>query len=500
MSRSATRRAADRRVGDPTRCEWRRWDIIEARYTDPRRLAGVLRPLPMFALPGLIGLIVFMYLRPQEYYTFLQKAPFLYLFFAGAIGGLIIDLKLRLLRPVPSRLFWLSVIYTGWLVVVDFLKASSPIGPLTLYAMVFAMFLVISQAVQSFRAFRIVAGTVLAVGLVLALIGAHQGSAPRGCLLTSGGHLGHGQPDGRHCETVMDCLSEDAEPGADYSCERVGLMGTTAIDDRVRYRGQLQDPNELALVVVAAMPFLFGFWIRRRDTFSKILGIVGVTLILKCVINTQSRGGMLIFLAVVGVYFVRKYGIKYAVFGFFAMLPMLALGGRSGDKADASTEGRYEAWRAGLDMLAMDPIFGVGHKQFTEYHHLTAHNSYVLAFAETGVIGMFLWVSILYLTVKIPIVALRDFDNDPRAGAIRAWALSLIGMSAAYLVQMLFLSLCYHAITWVFFGLSGALYSAVKRHAPGWEVKFGLRDAAIVMACCLGFIMILPFFLRLKGF
>lgn len=454
----------------------------------------------MFALPGLIGLIVFMYLRPQEYYTFLQKAPLLYLFFAAAIGGLVIDLKLRLLKPVPSRLFWLSVIYSAWLVVVDFLKATAPIGPLTLYAMVFGMFLVISQAVQSFRAFRIVAGTVLAVGLFLALVGTHQGSAPHGCLLSSGGHLGHGVPDGRGCETVMDCLGEDAEPGAEYSCERIGLLGTTAIDDRVRYRGQLQDPNELALVVVGAMPFLFGFWVRRRDMFSKCLGIVGVALILKCVLNTQSRGGMLIFLAVIGVYFVKKYGIKYAFLGVFAMLPMMALGGRSGDKADASTEGRYEAWRAGLEMLGMDPIFGVGHKQFTGYHHLTAHNSYVLAPAETGLIGMFLWVSLLYLTIKIPVVALRDFENDPRAGAIRAWAMSLLGMSAAYLVQMMFLSLCYHAITWVFFGLSGALYSAIKRHSPDWEVKFGARDAALVAAVCLGFLMILPVFLRIKGF
>ena len=36
-------------------------------------------------------------------------------------------------------------------------------------------------------------------------------------------------------------------------------------------------------------------------------------------------------------------------------LPVLLLGGRSGENADVSTQMRYEAWATGLDMLHAQP-------------------------------------------------------------------------------------------------------------------------------------------------
>jgi hypothetical protein len=57
----------------------------------------------MFTLPGLSALLVFIYVRPQEFVLVLQKLPLLYIFFAAAVGGLLVDLKLRLLKPVPAR-------------------------------------------------------------------------------------------------------------------------------------------------------------------------------------------------------------------------------------------------------------------------------------------------------------------------------------------------------------------------------------------------------------
>ena len=69
-------------------------------------------------------------------------------------------------------------------------------------------------------------------------------------------------------------------------------------------------------------------------------------------------------------------------------LPVLLLGGRSGENADQSTLERYEAWSTGLTMFRGNPVFGVGARQFAEHHYLTAHNSYVLSFAELGFPGL----------------------------------------------------------------------------------------------------------------
>ena len=456
----------------------------------------------MFAIPGLCGLLILMYLRPQEYFEVLQKVPLLYLFFAAAVGGLLIDLKLRLVKPVPTRALWIAVGFFVWLLINNGVKAPAAfMANVKTFFIVFMTYIVLCQSVQSFRAFRAVILTMISIGMFLTIVGVHQGSADSGCLVVTGkGTTGEGVADGRSCETVMDCLGLHAEPGKKYQCQRIGIWGTSALNDRVRYRGQLQDPNELSVVVVATLPFLIGLATRKKKFRYLLLMLAGGFFIGWCVINTQSRGGMLIFLGVLGLYFVKKFGAKYILVGVVAAIPVFSMGGRSSDSADESTEGRYEAWRAGLQMLQKDPIFGAGHVQFTQHHHLTAHNSYVLAFAEFGMIGMMLWVGLLYTVIKTAVVAIRDFAHDPR-GPPPAWGMSILGMTVAYCVQMFFLSLTYHTITWIFFGISGAFYSAIKSHRPDWEVKLTYIDLGAIVIGCFGFVLVLlPLFLRMKGF
>jgi hypothetical protein len=456
----------------------------------------------MFTLPGLSALLVFIYLRPQEFLVVLQKLPLLYIFFAAAVGGLLVDLKLRLLKPVPARALLVGTLFYAWVLITIGVKvpAAAKLPTIIEFTIVFVTFVVVSQGIQSFRALRLVGGALLFCFLFLTMVGIHQANAPSGCLMIEDYMQRLGVPDGRLCQTPLDCDGIEAEPGEAYDCQRIGLFGTTALNDRVRYRGALQDPNELATVICGGLGLLIGLVAPTRKTRWHILAVLAGAAIFLCVVYTQSRGGMLAYLSVLGVYFIRRYGLKYAVIGVLAMLPLMALGGRKDQAASASTEGRYEAWRSGIDMLKMDPVFGVGKGMFTEYHHLTAHNSHVLAFAELGLLGLFLWVSVLYLTLKPPLMVLRDFAGDPRAGPARTWAMVIIAMGAPLMVQMMFLSLTYHPMTWIYFGMAGAFYSAVKNHAPEWRVKFGTLDILIIGTVAYGFLGMLPFFLILKGF
>ncbi len=460
----------------------------------------------MFSIPGIVGLLVFIYIRPQEFIEPLQKVPFLYVFCLMAIAGFVIDIRLRLLKPGATPILPFAVGYVIWCLLTVFLKAEPAvaIGPAIELCVAFLIYFVIAHSIQKFRTLLLLAAVVCSLGLFLTWVGVEQGLSEWGCAQMDPANPAAGIPDGRTCKPEFygqDCLGFDAEPGATYTCERVGLFGTTSIHGRVRYRGKLQDPNELSLTVcITVIPIMIAFATRRRSLRFWAVAAAAIFAVLVCVIMTQSRGGQLVFLGVIGVYFVKRYGIRGAGFGFALAVPVLLMGGRSDSAADESTMQRYEAWSTGLQMFRADPVFGVGYSRFVDHHYLTAHNSYVLAPAETGFLGMVLWSTLIYLSIKTLIVGQWRLRATPGAQVARDWGLALTASMAGLLIQMTFLSFAYHPVLWTFLGLCGAYYSAVKSHDPSFEVGFRLRDLALVVAIDIALLIGIFVVVRLKNF
>lgn len=455
----------------------------------------------MFALPGICALIVFILARPQEFFEPLQRLPLLYLFLAAAIGGFVLDLKLRRLEPIAAPTLPWVVAFLLWATLGNAIKAPALFIPHTIELVILlTLYGTIAHGVQRFRSLHLVAGAMMMTCLFLSLVCWHQGLQERSCVAIDEAHPGEGTPDGRPCEVAEQCFGAEAEPGAEYRCEKVGMFGTYSIEDRVRYRGELHDPNELSMTIcIGGLAFLIAFAIRKRNFAWMVGATFGVILIFWTVVMSQSRGGLVVFAAVPGVYVVKRYGLTGVLLGGLAALPVLAMGGRSGDSADMSTMLRYEAWAAGLQMFKQDPLIGVGHRMFGENHFMAAHNSYVLAMAELGFIGLFLFVTLLYLSVKILWTGVRDLDNVPGAAVARTWGLALLSSFAGMIFQINTLSFAYHTVLWIFLGLAGAYSSAVRHHKPDFDVRMTMRDLAIVLVICLAFVFaILPLFLRWK--
>jgi hypothetical protein len=458
----------------------------------------------LFAIPGITALIVFILARPQEFFPLLQRVPFLHLFTALAVLGFVIDVRLRRLQPVAAPTLPWVVALILWIVIGTAAVASAQlVGRAVDMAILFALYGTIAHGVQRFRTFQVVAGVVTVTCMFITLVCFHQGMSDRQCI--GGGEGGEGDaggvPDGRGCEINEDCRGPDAEPGLEYRCERVGLFGTYSVEDRVRYRGELHDPNEVSLTVCAgALSLLIAFSLRKRGSVVAWLCIGGAVIVAWTVLMTQSRGGLVAVMLVPGVYVVRRYGIKAIFPALLIAVPVLMLGGRSGESADESTRFRYEAWATGLEMFKHSPIFGVGARNFTEHNFLTAHNSYVLTLSELGLPGMVLFVSVIVLSVKSLVVGLRELRDVPEAEVATVWGMSLLASMAGILFQINTLSFAYHSVLWLFFGLVGAWCSAIRYHRPEFRVRLTPRDLVLITAGCAAYAMvILPLFLKVKG-
>ena len=455
----------------------------------------------MFGIFGICGLLVFMLARPQEYVEVLQRLPMLYLCCAGAVGGLLLDVKLRRIDPRPVPITRWVIYFMLWALLSSALKAGPALKANVIeLSILFVVFATIAHGVQSVRAFRVVAATVMVVCLFLTLVCIHQGLQDNSCIISDPENPGEGTPDGRPCDLSDACYGHDAEPGAEYMCEKAGLFGTYSIEDRVRYRGQLHDPNELGMTIcIGAFAMLIAFANQRRRPATVVLAALASAAVFYCVLLTQSRGATLVFALVAGVYAVRRYGLTGIILAGVAALPILALGGRSGDKADASTQLRYEAWFEGFQMWKQSPIYGVGPRQFVEHHYMTAHNSYVLSLAETGLVGLVLFICMLFLTVKTCIRGIIDLEGVPGARPAQVWGMAILSSFAGMLFSINTLSFSYHTVLWIFLGLGGAWVSMVRAHKPDFEVKITGRDLFFIVAGCTVYAaVILPLFVRFK--
>lgn len=442
----------------------------------------------MFAIPGLVLLVVVDCLKPQEYVPLLSGIPILYVLTALTVVGFLVDLRLGLSRLGGTPQLGFVIALVAWSMVTDLQNGVGVTLHRTFSLLIsVSLYVLVAHVVQTIRALQVVMGVVLVTGLTLAFVGTHQGLAPFGCFRYDYGQHSIGAAhDGRSCSPDEDdaCVTEDSEPGVRFACEHVGLFGTQSVGGRVRFRGTMEDPNELSLAVAAVVPLAFAFHDRRRTRLRLLLLLATVALAGTCIVFTQSRGGQLAFAIVLGVYLFKRFGKVGLVAAALAAAPILLLGGRDTQEAAESTLLRLEAWSIGLAIFRNFPFAGVGLGQFAEYHELTAHNSLVLTAAELGIPGLMIWTSIVYISVKIPLQALRATSDASRpvALAMRPWSFAMLAAMAALIAGTMTLSYAYKEMLWIFIGLTGALYRTIRRHDPSFQVSYGPADLAIVMS------------------
>lgn len=241
---------------------------------------------------------------------------------------------------------------------------------------------------------------------------------------------------------------------------------------RITYIGVLNDPNDLGAFLVLVLPFSFYLSKYASNSISRLITKSSSLFILYGIYLTNSRGALLATLVIFGVYFYFRFGRIKSIFLGLLSLPVLIFvlsSFREIDSSEESASGRVEAWYEGVEMLKDNPFFGVGMGGFTDYHHLTAHNSFVLVMAELGIVGYGIWFCILSLSFYMIYIPFRYFNQSFRLDSDNtsenSSLLSILTLNAClfysfigYFTAIFFLSRSYHFFTFFICALSFSSY------------------------------------------
>lgn len=280
---------------------------------------------------------------------------------------------------------------------------------------------------------------------------------------------------------VLDVITICAFVIAVHSIEQYFTgMGWTGLpletlDNRVRYLGIFHDPNDLGTLLVSTIPVVIHWFGRESSGMLKMVYLIMLGTLITAIYLTDSRGVLLATGVILIFELSKRIGkVKAGLLGLIAAVLGAAytrLSELSVDEASASD--RIEAWYAGLEMFKQYPILGVGFDNFTEHHPLTAHNSFLLVLAETGIIGFYFWFSLITITLIILINFLRKSKEDLNLGdnstnlAIwtdyRSLTWTYLISLLAYLTSIAFLSRSYDAYFLILFAIGSGLCLALQK-------------------------------------
>lgn len=254
---------------------------------------------------------------------------------------------------------------------------------------------------------------------------------------------------------------------------------------RITYIGVLNDPNDLGSFFVLVLPFTFYFSKYGRNLFSRLLAKTSSLFILYGIYLTNSRGALLATITMFAMYFYMRYGKLKSFFLAFILSPLVLIVMSSFREIDANEEsasGRVEAWYEGIEMLKSNPFFGVGMGGFTDHHHLTAHNSFVLVMSELGFIGYGLWFCFYGLSFYMLLSVFKYHSRNFREGdssvlekGVLSTSLSINGTLfysfIGYTTTSFFLSRSYHFFTYFICALAFSSYARVIVLEKNIEIK-----------------------------
>jgi len=264
--------------------------------------------------------------------------------------------------------------------------------------------------------------------------------------------------------------------------------GEEIIYTRMVSSGIFNDPNDLCQALsLGILSCIYCATTIPKGFTGCLPWLLPIPLFGYALLETHSRGGLLGVLAGLACYTFSRYGgpksIPYVVAGSVAVLA--SMGGRQGDfSAGGTSHGRLMFWADGLKELFAQPLYiptGLGSGWFTDEMGIVAHNSFVQAYVEQGLVGGGAFLAAFYLSARIAYGLGQSIDAPSWAIQARHYVFAIV---IAYAVGCFSLTRNIVVPTYLTLGIASILLEAAAPTLPerfcvnrkwfGWAILFGV--------------------------
>lgn len=271
------------------------------------------------------------------------------------------------------------------------------------------------------------------------------------------------------------------------------------------------DANDLATLIVIAMPLGLYFVIGQGRLFLRLLAAGGLIVLAVGLISSGSRGGFVAFLAVAAFVLVMMTTIpaRSRIGGLVVILVVLL--GTASDKYwtqmqtivhydqdynVTSETGRVRIWKRGIGYMTDHPLLGVGMRNFPVAEGTisplagrrergigvwwgAAHNTYVQVGAELGFPGFLLYLGVIGTAWwSLRRVSRRALRAHPQGDEISRPAQSLMAALVGFAVGSFFLSLAYADMLYMLIALAIGLVKSARGDPGPDPVRVRYRFAS----------------------
>lgn len=259
---------------------------------------------------------------------------------------------------------------------------------------------------------------------------------------------------------------------------------------RTQWIGIFDGPGVFCVVYTTALPFLLQYISKPYSKFQNIFAAILIVLILFAIYYTGSRGGFLATMSIFALYMMYKFKISLSrlivvstiMFSLLAIAPSYLTSTRD---SHGSAQNRVDMWGEGIEMVEHNPFFGIGKGNYADYTgKLIAHNSAIEIMGETGLFGLFLWISLIYISLKYLYYYHQSTDNIYHKSYTTALAISIGG----YITSSMFVTLEYETLYFLF-ALCGVIGNKLSSN-----IKLTQKDFSIIAYVVIGWFVVLKLF------
>jgi hypothetical protein len=234
--------------------------------------------------------------------------------------------------------------------------------------------------------------------------------------------------------------------------------------------GVFNDPNDLCLILVFGIVCCLYLLGTAESRLSGWIWLSPIPLFGYALFQTGSRGGLLSLMFAVAVLLWTKFGSRRSL-PLILLLPvgLMLAGGRQSQIGGDTAHERVMIWADGLTELLNQKSYlltglGAG-KYIDEISGQVAHNSFVHAYVEMGLIGGGFFLGAFGLALWMTL-SLKKADPAEVPPFVRDSLPYMASLLAGYIGGMYSLSRCYHVPTYICLGVATSYLTMAMPELP----------------------------------